>query len=68
MDTMTMRTILEAQFRFGDLPCDVVEPENEPLFESMFKMEPMDRIEQFMALTPKVRSQYWCYMMDRIKE
>lgn len=64
MDTHSLRMLLNAQFRFGDYPCDNVDPENKAFFDEMFRMEPMDRIEAFMGLTAEVRTQYWSYWMD----
>ena len=55
---MTLRRILQAQYRFGEFPFD------KEYFESMFRMEPMERIDAYMAMTPEVRSQYWSYWTD----
>lgn len=61
---MTLRRILQAQYRFGEFPCDNIDPANKEYFESMFRMEPMERIDTYMAMTPEVRSQYWSYWTD----
>ena len=48
---MTLRRILQAQYRFGEFPSDNIDPENKEYFESMFRMEPMERIDAYMAMT-----------------
>ncbi len=59
-----VRQLVRAQYRFGEIPCDEIEPQNRRHFDEMFRMEPMERIEAYMALTPEVRQQYWSHWMD----
>ncbi len=61
------RMLIAAQYRFGEIPCDHPDPENIPFFEMMFEMEPMERIEAYMGMTPALREQYWSHWCDVIK-
>lgn len=53
-----------ANVRFGEYYADYVDRVNVPRFERMVNMDPRDRIEKFMNLTPELRSQFFTFVRD----